>query len=116
MVARPAAPISALEIGVMNYGREHVHNAVFVLATGRGPIKDRLRDAADPLFKAEMNLSQFPPTLQGTYTRLCGDLTAVQDNQRGSIEATISGLSDDEASDLAGRILRLYVELTPAAN
>jgi hypothetical protein len=93
----------------MNHAQMHLLEAVGILATETGLIKDRLRYAADPLFKAEMNFSEIPVALQGEYKALCSDLVAVDDAKRGSLAATIEGLSEDDASRLAGRIVRLFV-------
>ncbi len=93
----------------MNYAQMHLRSAVAALVTEEGRIKERLCSAARSLLDGEMNnFDQIPPGLQADYKTLCQELTAVQHPKLGSIEATVNGLSDWEASNLAGRILALF--------
>jgi hypothetical protein len=94
----------------MNYAQQHLIEAVSVLVSYEDRIKDRLQYAARYFLKTEMNLDELPAPLQAEYTALAREAYgAVEDDDRGSINATIHSLSDADASRLADRMFGLLL-------
>jgi hypothetical protein len=85
----------------MDYG---LGNAVDYLATGIGTIRQRLKDAAGEISISGLDFQN--EDLKSHYDALCKKLTPVGDE--GTIEATIRGMSEQEAAGLAAEITHLY--------
>jgi hypothetical protein len=99
-----------------DYAWEKLYTAVKTLATSKGRLQDRL--AAAWLYSG-MRLSNsvtsyLPKDLQAEYDLIDAALTKIQDPVLGAINATCAALPDDEADEIADRIVTLYDEVCRA--
>lgn len=93
-----------------DYAWEKLYTAVKTLAASEVRIQERL--AAAWLYSG-VRLSNavtpyLPKDLQPEYDAIHAALTKVSDSERGAINATCAAMSDEEASNLAERIVTLY--------
>lgn len=97
---------------MMKYGYawEKLYVAVKTLAASEERLQERLA-AAWIHSGARLSYSvtpYLPNELQAEYDSIHKALTNVSDSDRGAVAATCAAMSDDEASDLAERIVSLY--------
>ncbi|HMY18390.1 MAG TPA: hypothetical protein PKA58_18820, partial [Polyangium sp.] len=97
---------------MMKYGYawEKLYTAVKTLAASEERIQDRLAAAwLHSGVRLSNPVAQYlPDDLQPEFEAIHAALTKVSDPDRGAIAATCAAMSDDEASDLAERIVTLY--------
>jgi hypothetical protein len=107
-----------------SYAREKLTNAVYYMAIGRGPIKDRLFDA----FVEMVALSDrdFPDPLKEDYRWIRSELTRKEAKQRavvdgwvverveGRLGATLRTMRIEKAQEIARRIYELAAKLEAA--
>ena len=102
-------------MSTIDYAAEKLWSAVHELALGRGPIKERLADAAQYVAMAagaKHDLADFRAEYEATLARL----TAVAaEGTEGAIGATIHQMSESEACDIANQILTLAYKAKAAS-
>jgi hypothetical protein len=93
------------------YCMEKTHQAISILATGRGRINDRLFDAF--LAFAALSPESFPEgEARETYRKFYERITAVKaKGSEGDVKATLHTISEDEGAELAQLLLSLEYEL-----
>ena len=94
-----------------HYGREKLYLAVNTLATGTGSIQARLESVAlgwNGLAASFPNL--LPVNLMPELRAIMDELTKVR-GPEGAIRATTHAMSDQEGTEIAERILSLYINL-----
>lgn len=96
-----------------HYPIEKLYLALDVLV-GSGDIRTRLRDASMNLIMLEPH--DFPPDLQEEWTGIWRALTWRTDEFEGALEATTRTLSDEEATNLAKRIVGMFYSLAVLEN
>ena len=97
-----------------SYAHEKVSKAVYLLAVGSGRIQARLLDAA--IAFVAVNLDDFPTNLKPEFAYVRDRLTRVAATaDEGDIAATLAVMSDDEAVDLAEKLVSLDFELEQLA-
>lgn len=92
------------------YAWEKLYIATKTLAASEERIQERLA-AAWMHSGARLSYAvtpYLPDDLQAEYEAIHAALTKVSDPDRGAINATCAAMSDDEASDLAEKIVTLY--------
>ena len=90
---------------------ERFHAALTVLA-GHGQIKQRLIKAFEENL-AEIHEDELPIVMKQPFADLRQDMQTVSPlNGEGAICASVRKMSLDEASEIAGRIVTLYGEIT----
>jgi hypothetical protein len=96
----------------MSTTREQLEGAVLALARS-GTIKDRLADAFRTHL-AQLSADDLPDALR-TELRACHDALTRERPLRGedAVRATVRKMSNEEADDVACRIVRLFGALTP---
>ena len=91
------------KLKAMSYAQAHFRSAVYALATGEGPILDRLRIAADSLEKAaDFNLGEVPMRLRAEFLELREELSTAL--KAGNYDGAGGGR-------LAERIVKLYEDI-----
>jgi hypothetical protein len=86
---------------------ERLWKAVESLATGEGRIKERLGGALMEL--APLMEREFPSELQNSFSKVFERVHEVKDVAgRGAIDVFVEGLSEDEASKVAGEIVSWF--------
>ena len=94
----------------MSYHVDHFFAAVSVLA-GHGHIKQRLIKAFDENL-VEIQGDELPIAMQQPFADLRREMLRVSPlNGEGAICASVRKMSLDQASDCAGRIVKLYGEI-----
>ena len=90
------------------YTNEKLWAAVGILATGRGPIKDRLVDAFSHGMPG-IGPESFPSELNPEFAKVWATVTRVRPggDATGSLGPSIDSLTDQEAVDVARKILEL---------
>jgi hypothetical protein len=93
------------------YALEKLAEAVHELATNAGRVQERL--AAAWLYLFRIAPDDVPEgELRSLFLAIKDDLTLEQPaGDEGRLIATLRGTSDDDASEIAARILRLHYEL-----
>jgi hypothetical protein len=101
----------------MSRSLELLTNAIRILATSRGGIRDRLPTAAVELTLMRLNGQQELTSAQfAEYTGLSEELARIPgERDQGAIAATIEKMTDDEASQVAARIFALYQSVLHAS-
>jgi hypothetical protein len=93
-----------------SYAREKFWTAIHGLATGSSRIQARLESAA--LCLHTLRPEDLPGTLSTDFANLWRDLTKVKAHgDEGTIAATTRQMSDEQAGELAGRIVSIYTNL-----
>ena len=92
------------------YAWEKLFATVQALAEGSGSIQDRLCNAwvSSAIRLQGANPSHLPPDLQPEFDAIHDALTRVKNPDPGYIRATCDVLTDEEASEFAGRIVSLF--------
>lgn len=94
----------------LDYLREKFWLAADALATSSATIQKRLLSATSCLIS--LRSEDFPGTFRAEFDDLWHNLTRKNPvGSEGSIEATISSLSDEEAEKLAKRIFSLFTTI-----
>jgi hypothetical protein len=95
----------------IDYTQQKLWEAVNALI-GTGSLQERLRFAGDYLSKSQMHLPAFPamPALERRLNEVLEQLA-----RAGSIEDTTRALNDEDAQQIASKILSLFCEATRAA-
>ncbi|MBB5063936.1 hypothetical protein [Granulicella mallensis] len=95
-----------------NYGRQKLWQAVHSLATGTGNIQERLESAMMGLNGLQSNQEWLPVEVRHKLEAIIQELTRTPaQGSEGRIKATLRMMSNEEGSELAGRIFSLYIEL-----
>lgn len=90
-----------------SYLWEKLYIATHALATGRGSLKERLHSAY--LSFAHLGPEDFPEELQNDFAALEEQMTRVEARaDEGTVAATLQAIDDDEAAEIAGKIVDLY--------
>lgn len=89
---------------------EKFSRAVHEMATGDGSIQQRLADAGYHIFAAFVE-EDLPEELQENYRVMLAELTKVANTDIGSIRATASTLSDEDAKMWASRIVSMTEDI-----
>jgi hypothetical protein len=99
-----------MPVGEGGYAREKFYTAVHALATGSSSIQTRLANAA--LSLNTLQSENLPETLQTEFADVWRELTKERaQGDEGTIAATTAQLSDEQARELAGRIVSIYTQL-----
>ena len=94
----------------MNYAQEKLMLAVEVLATDSAPIQKRLENAF--MYFPMLEVKDFPIEHQDQWKEILRDVTKEHPKaDEGTIRATTSKLTDDEAIALAKRVYSLFMAL-----
>ena len=83
------------------YAMEKTANTMSILATSRGRIRERLRSA---FLELHLISDDIPASLQADYQWIIHELTKVPDQGQGKLVATLEGMSEDHAVEIAKRI------------
>lgn len=89
------------------YEWEKLSQALDILATGRGGIRQRLIAAA---MQAHIlgEPDRFPADVRPLLTRFWAEMTAVPSETEGSIAASVNAMSEEQAVKLAGQLRSIY--------
>ena len=88
------------------YVHEKLSQAVHALATGLGPIRERMPDALAAFIT--IGPPDFPEELQGEFEDLIRRASADEaEGDEGNYAATLAGMSDNEVAALANDIISL---------
>jgi hypothetical protein len=116
-LAKDESPMSS-----PNYTQEKLWQAVHLLATGAGPIRERLNYATQYLIRLhhvrpEERAFVEHPELQARFDRVMEMLTSTPaTGSEGTIAASTSGLSDEDAKKAAEEIFDLFQAATDLAD
>ena len=92
------------------YLYEKLSEAVRALATGLGPLRERMLDALGALIT--IGPSAFPEEFRRDFTDLIDRATAVKaEGAEGDFAATLARMSDDDVVGLANTIMRLEIQV-----
>jgi hypothetical protein len=96
------------------YAEKKLFEAVYCLATGMGPLRERLVGAAMYLVEPQFSASHFPDVATAKVLEgLREDLTIFEaDPGEGKIHTTIKNLIDDDVVKIATRIIELYARIS----
>ena len=104
----------------LSYVSEKLSTAVNALATSAAPIQTRLEYAAMSCHTlANMHERSFPTDeLRDRWVAWWASITSkpARDNQEGTIRATLSQMSDQEASDVAEELFNIYAGVERHSN
>jgi hypothetical protein len=94
-----------------SYGQEKLYLAVNFLATGTGPIQERLASVATSWLGLPASFPDLlPADLMSELKAVLDELTKVH-GEEGAIRETARAMSDEEGAELAKRVLSLYLNL-----
>jgi len=94
----------------LQYAREKLGAAVDALVSGAGSLKERIWTAY--LCFHPLTTKDFGPDLVGRFKGIEAFLTDADPNGgEGTVKAALAAMSDDDCSQLASRLLCLYVEV-----
>ena len=101
-----------MQDGPRRYLWENLHRAMGCLITPE-PIKDRLIEAYAALApSSHHNTDKLPVEVRDEFLELMEDLTRVKESgDEGHIGATVRRMTDDQASEYAGKILSLFDQI-----
>jgi hypothetical protein len=101
--------MQTIETGVLAYAHEKLQRAVVTL-TGPAPFRERLVSALrDNVL--HINAGALPIDIGGPLTRLLADSARALPGDVGSIERTVSFVSDDEAANMARAIVSIATDV-----
>ena len=90
----------------MSYSLKKLSTAVRSLAIGRGPIKERLLNAARSSFGV-LREENFPPEFLEEWNKISKQLTS-EHGPDGAFAASIEAMTEDDVVELADRIVSLH--------
>src|SRR5437870_155989 len=97
----------------IDYADEKYAVAVHSLATGPGRVQERLHSAAMSLTRLQEGDDLPDPEMRAEHKAIMAMLTTVKHDphERGLFQVTLDAMSDDDAHDLAERILNLFLQI-----
>ena len=100
------------------YAHEKLTGAVHALATGPGPINERLADAFVIHLVHVQPKDDLPEHLRTDFERLLGRVTThgPELEGEGQIHASVRAMTQDEAVEVAREIMRLRAEVSSQRN
>lgn len=95
----------------MFYPSTKFAEAVYLLATGPGDVRSRLRFAYNEFHPVRYDL--LPIELQEDYKWICHELTKREENYsgQGRLDATLSRMQNRTGSKIAKRIYKLHLDI-----
>lgn len=91
-------------MSTFGYARENVGRALVELAESEGTLKERVERAAVQLLFAPS--TDLPPDLKASFDSLCSLVS-----QNGSVDQSVSAMTDDEAVRFASELVALHGEM-----
>ena len=92
-------------MAVLDYVSQVLTKTIRALASHPGRIAERMKAAYAEMHPVTPD--KLPGDLRGDLVYIWDRLTAVKDDEKGHVPATIDSLSETELSEIAGRILSL---------
>src|SRR5688572_9766736 len=90
--------------------RAKYYDGVRTLALNWGSLPERLEDALKSQFLTLQD-DELPEELHAEYHELHAKVTAVQDQELGSVAATVRQMDDEDVRDVAERFVAMYEAL-----
>jgi hypothetical protein len=96
----------------LDYTSKKLYEVVDSLASGLGPLRERLKGAA--VYLGHLSADDFPDELRPSLAQIKAALRFADEELpgEGRIAASVRALSDEEATRAVRAILRLYVDVT----
>ncbi|MEA5617900.1 hypothetical protein VB711_08620 [Cronbergia sp. UHCC 0137] len=96
----------------LNYTREKLYSAVEILASSNESIQDRLHSAYINALIRLHEPNDFPEELREEFNEINKRLTEIQaTSNEGSVQATTTKMSEEEAGNVAEKIVTLYDQI-----